>query len=62
MNEPAESWQELADAAMTRLLAWDLTHREKLVAGWVVEKREERQQEERHQLQQVEKRQHQQLL
>jgi len=38
MNQPTEeSWQELADAAMTRLLAWDLTQRDKLVAGWLVE-------------------------
>jgi len=38
MNEPTEeSWQELADAAMTRLLAWELTPREKLLAGWLVE-------------------------
>jgi hypothetical protein len=27
---------ELADAAMTRLLEWDLSPREKLVAGWLV--------------------------
>lgn len=30
-------WREIADASMQRILEWDLTRGEKLIAGWIVE-------------------------
>lgn len=35
--ERSDEWEQLADAAMARMMSWDITKREKLVAGWIVE-------------------------
>lgn len=36
-TEPSNSWEQLADAAMARLLSWQLPLNERLIVGWIVE-------------------------